>query len=224
MGITTVFSGDGSYIISNTSKAVSPEFYKEALINVLRDTFENIRVRRNWQKGDTIRIVFHASVKKFNHSEILAVREVIDNYKQYNIEYAFLKISEDHGLNMFDESTNAEKKGKFAPVRGKYYKISNHEILVYLVGGNQLKQESDGHPRGLIISVHKDSNFTDIKYLTSQLFNFSAHSWRSFFPNPLPVTISYSDRIAHNLGWLDKVPGWNASAMIGKIGKTQWFL
>ncbi|MES9970970.1 MAG: hypothetical protein ABW092_13130, partial [Candidatus Thiodiazotropha sp.] len=64
----------------------------------------------------------------------------------------------------------------------------------------------------------------DIKYLTTQLYNFSSHSWRSYFPNPMPVTISYSDLIAHNLGWLNQLPGWNDSIMSGKIGQSQWFL
>jgi len=224
MGITTVFSGDGSYIVSNTSKAVVPEGYQEALTTTLKNTLEKIKTRRNWQKGDTIRIVFHASVKKFNQDEIEAVKAVISEYKDYNIEYAFLKISENHGLHLFDSATARERKGKYAPFRGKYLKLSNYEMLVYLIGAKQLRQDTDGHPRGLIVSVHKESNFTDIKYLSAQLFNFSAHSWRSYFPNPMPVTISYSDLIAHNLGWLDKVPGWNASVMMGKIGQTQWFL
>ena len=40
----------------------------------------------------------------------------------------------------------------------------------------------------------------------------------------MPVTISYSDLIARNLGWLNQLPGWNDSVMIGKIGQSQWFL
>lgn len=224
MGITTVFSGDGSYLVSNTSKAVPPEDYCDALTSVLSDTIEKIQNRMNWQHGDTIRIVFHASVKKFNREEIGAVKAIIEKYAEYNIEYAFLKISEHHGLHMFDTSSANEKKGKYAPPRGKYLQLSDYEMLVYLIGQNELKQASDGHPRGLIIDVHRDSTFKDIKYLSTQLFNFSSHSWRSYFPNPMPVTISYSDLIARNLGWLNQVPGWNDSVMIGKIGQTQWFL
>lgn len=224
MGITTVFSGDGSYIVSNTSKAVAPDQYASALVEVLKQTIEKVKTRLNWQRGDTIRIVFHASVKKFNHDEIDAVKKVIDLYREYNIEYAFLKISEHHGLHMFDSTTADETRGKYAPVRGQVYKLSDHENLVYLIGQKELKQVSDGHPRGLILSVHRDSTFKDIKYLSAQLFNFSAHSWRSYFPNPMPVTISYSDLIAHNLGWLNKIPGWNDTVMHSKIGQTQWFL
>ena len=224
MGITTVFSGDGSYIVSNTSKAVVPEAYCTALTSVLGDTIEKIQKRMNWQKGDTIRLIFHAQVKKFNKEEIEAVRAMIERYREYQIEYAFLKISEDHGLHMFDSSMAGAQKGKLAPLRGKTFKLSKHEMLVYLIGQRELRQDTDGHPRGVILDVHKDSTFKDIKYLSAQLYSFASHSWRSYFPNPMPVTISYSDLIARNLGWLNQLPGWNDSVMIGKIGQTQWFL
>jgi len=224
MGITTVFSGDGSYIVSNTSKAVLPEAYCEALTTVLGETIEKIQKRMNWQKGDTIRLIFHAQIKKFNKEEIEAVRAVIDIYREYQIEYAFLKISEDHGLHMFDSATADEQKGRLAPLRGKTFKLSKHEMLIYLIGQRELRQDTDGHPRGVILDVHKDSTFKDIKYLSAQLYSFASHSWRSYFPNPMPVTISYSDLIARNLGWLNQLPGWSDSVMIGKIGQSQWFL
>lgn len=224
MGITTVFSGDGSYIVSNTSKAVVPEAYREALTTVLGETIEKIQKRMNWQKGDTIRLIFHAQVKKFNKEEIEAVRAVIDKYREYQIEYAFLKISEDHGLHMFDSAAAGVQKGRLAPSRGRTFKLSKHEMLIYLIGQRELRQDTDGHPRGVIVDIHKDSTFKDIRYLSAQLYSFASHSWRSYFPNPMPVTISYSDLIARNLGWLNQLPGWNDSVMIGKIGQSQWFL
>ena len=224
MGITTVFSGDGSYIVSNTSKAVAPEEYCDELASVLGETIEKIQERMNWQKGDTIRLIFHVSVKKFNRDEIQAVRLVIDKYKDYQIEYAFLKISEDHGLHMFDSSSANVQKGRLAPPRGKTLQLSKYEALVYLIGQHELRQATDGHPRGVILNIHRDSTFKDIKYLSAQLYSFSSHSWRSYFPNPMPVTISYSDLIARSLGWLNQLPGWNDSIMIGKIGQSQWFL
>lgn len=224
MGITTVFSGDGSYIVSNASKAVPPDAYCDALTSVLSDTIQKIQKRMNWQKGDTIRLIFHASVKKFNKEEIQAVRTVIERYRDYQVEYAFLKISENHGLHLFDSSSANEKKGRLAPPRGKALELSKYEMLVYLIGQRNLRQVTDGHPRGVILNIHKDSTFKDIKYLSAQLYNFSSHSWRSYFPNPMPVTISYSDLIARNLGWLNQLPGWNDSVMIGKIGQSQWFL
>ena len=224
MGITTVFSGDGSYIVSNTSKAVVPKAYCEALTSVLDETIEKIQMRMNWQKGDTIRLIFHTQVKKFNKEEIEAVRAVIDKYHDYQIEYTFLKISEDHGLHMFDSATADAQKGRLAPPRGKIFQLSKHEMLIYLIGQRELRQDTDGHPRGVILSIHKDSTFKDIRYLSAQVHSFASHSWRSYFPNPLPVTISYSDIIARNLGWLNQLPDWSDSVMIGKIGQSQWFL
>lgn len=224
MGITTVFSGDGSYIVSNTSKAVAPEAYCNALTAVLGETIEKVQKRMNWQKGDTIRLIFHAQVKKFNKDEIEAVRAMIDKYREYKVEYAFLKISEDHGLHMFDSSTAEAEKGRLAPMRGRTFNLSKHEMLLYLIGQQNLRQKTDGHPRGLLVEVHRDSNFKDIKYLSAQLYSFASHSWRSYFPNPMPVTISYSDLIAKNLGWLNQLAGWNDSVLIGKIGQSPWFL
>ncbi len=76
-----------------------PDAYCDALTSVLGETIQKIQ---NWQKGDTIRLIFHASVKKFNKEEIDAVRTVIDRYRDYQVEYAFLKTSEDHGLHLFE--------------------------------------------------------------------------------------------------------------------------
>jgi hypothetical protein len=108
-------------------------------------------------------------VKKFNKEEIEAVRAVIDKYHDYQIEYTFLKISEDHGLHMFDSATADAQKGRLAPPRGKIFQLSKHEMLIYLIGQRELRQDTDGHPRGVILSIHKDSTFKDIRYLSAQV-------------------------------------------------------
>lgn len=117
---------------------------------------------------------------------------------------------------MFNSATADEARGKYAPLRGQVYKLSDHENLVYLIGQRELKQVSDGHPRGLILSVHKDSTFKDVKYLSAQLFNFSAHSWRSYFPNPMPVTFAEMMQVT---GWQKhSVRGFLSS--LKKTGKS----
>ena len=78
-------------------------------------------------------------------------------------------------------------------------------------------------PQHLLDSLPVSYTHLDV-YKRQQLYSFASHSWRSYFPNPMPVTISYSDLIARNLGWLNQLPGWNDSVMIGKIGQSQWFL
>ena len=97
-------------------------------------------------------------------------------------------------------------------------------MLLCLTGGRELKKINDGHPQCVYASVHKDSTFKDIKYLRNQIFNFSAHSWRSYFVAPLPVTIMYSNLIAYSLGWLNQLPKWDSSCLFQKTGRAKWFL
>ncbi|ARK48555.1 hypothetical protein BOC35_19980 [Burkholderia pseudomallei] len=62
-------------------------------------------------------------------------------------------------------------------------------------------------------------------YLTKQVLWFASHSWRSFLPAHMPVTILYSDQVAKLLGKLDKLGRrWNPDSMLGRIGTTRWFL
>ena len=62
-------------------------------------------------------------------------------------------------------------------------------------------------------------------YLARQTFEFAGHSWRMLSPEPLPITIRYSDLIAERLTGLSAVSGWDADAVqFGAIGKTLWFL
>ena len=82
----------------------------------------------------------------------------------------------------------------------------------------------DGMPRPILLRLGRGSTFTDLTYLTRQANTFACHSWRSYFPSPLPVTLMYSELIAALLGKLATVPFWNPSLMYGTIGETRWFL
>ncbi len=224
MGITTVFSGSGQYILTGKSNAVTPEEYENELADVLETTIDKIKLSMNWVEGDTIRIVFHSMVKEFNEYEIDAVKNVIKKFNEYNIEYAFVKLSKEHLWETFDTNRGNESKGCLAPTRGQYFKVSDYAMLLCLTGGQELKKSNDGHPQCVYASVHKDSTFKDIKYLSNQIFNFSAHSWRSYFVAPLPVTIMYSNLIAYSLGWLSQLPKWDDSCLFQKTGRAKWFL
>lgn len=224
MGITTVFTGDGRYIISNKSKAVIPENYRDELVKTLHDTILKLRGRLNFMDGDTIRIIFHSTVKKFNKYEIDAVKNVLDDFRQYKIEYAFVKISQNHLLELFDTSKEFVSKGKYSPTRGQIIHISDTETMLCLKGGEQLKTSNSGHPKCLLVSLHPDSTFRDIAYLSRQIYNFSFQSWRSYFPSSLPVTILYSDLIAFYLGVFKSIPTWDEGYINNRAGTAKWFL
>lgn len=231
VGITTVFSGDGNYYLSNVSKAVPMENFKAAFLDALRKTITKVQQDMNWQQKDHIRLIFHASFKRFNQDEVSAVKELMTEFSIYEVEYAFLQLSEQHPYLLFDTEMEGKidyesrlKKGVFAPARSLSLQLSGRDMLLCLTGPSEVKRPQDGLPSPLLLTLHRDSTFTDMTYLTRQVFAFACHSWRTLLPASLPVTIQYSDLIAKTLGNLSLFDRWNPDVMLGKIGKTRWFL
>jgi hypothetical protein len=106
-----------------------------------------------------------------------------------------------------------------------YCSNGNRDVLLSLTGPKEVKRPENGTPRPLLLSLHPDSSFTNMIYLTEQVFAFACHSWRTtFLPVSLPVTIKYSNLIADSLGQLSRLDRWNPDVMPDRIGKTLWFL
>ena len=230
VGITTVFSGDGRYCVSTVSKAVSFDGYETELLESLRQTIARVSKSMNWQPKEYVRLVFH-SFKPFKTVEEDAVKKLVASLGDYHVDYAFLHVVEAHPFLLFDQSQHGErafegdgKKGAFAPERGRHLRLSPREGLIVLTGPRELKRASDGMPRPILLRLGQGSTFADLTYLTRQVNTFACHSWRSYFPAPLPVTLMYSELIAGLLGKLGTVPFWNPSQMYGRIGETRWFL
>jgi hypothetical protein len=231
VGITTVFSGDGNYHLTNTSRAVTMDGYQTAFLEALRKAVSKVRQDMNWQAKDHVRLVFHASFKRFNQNEIHAVKALMAELGDYEVEYAFLQLSQQHPYLIFDKTQDGvfdyetkRSKGAYAPRRASTLQLSNRDMLLCLTGPNEVKRPEDGMPKPLLLSLHKDSSFADMTYLTRQVFAFACHSWRTFLPGSVPVTIQYSDLIAKTLGHLSLLEKWDPDVMLGRIGKTRWFL
>jgi hypothetical protein len=231
VGITSIFGGDGNYYLSNVSKAVSFVRYGDALRNTLRAAIEKVRTGMNWQPGDRVLLIFHSKFKYFSNKEVQAVSDVISEFGEYEVQYAFLHVGEQHPYMIFDTSQrvgmNSETrppKGQYAPQRGGYLQIGNRDALLCLTGPGDVKRPEDGTPRPLLLSLHPGSSFTDMRYLSEQVYAFACHSWRTFLPVSLPVTIQYSNLIADSLGNLSRRDRWNPDVMLGQIGTTLWFL
>lgn len=230
VGITTLFSGDGQYYLSNVSKSVPFRDYPTEMLAAVRASLEQARRTMNWQDGDHIRLIFHA-FKPLKDDEAKALGRIMAEMGNYNADYAFLHLAEDHPYQIFDTAQNGawiggtkQLKGVYAAERGSYIQLSRSEALLTLTGPADVKRASDGLPRPLLLRLHRESTFTDIPYLTNQVARFALHSWRSFFPSPLPVTILYSDLIARLLGLLSQLPKWNPDVLLGQIRESRWFL
>lgn len=231
VGITTVFSGDGNYWLSNLTHCVPIERYQIELLESLRRTTTNLQRGMNWQPNDTVRLVFHNAFKTFRNEEVEAVKALIADLGEYHTEFAFVNLVEESPYLLYDmtqqgafDHDSRALKGLLAPDRGVYLRLSRREVLMVLTGPRDVKRPEDGMPRPVVLRLHPDSTFMDTTYLARQIYSFSCHSWRSFFPSSLPVTIKYSNLIAQKLGQLSSLPRWNPDVMLDRIGRTRWFL
>lgn len=229
VGITTVFSSDGGYHLSERTNVVPFEDYPATLTNTLKGTIIRVRDEDNWKSTDRVRLIFHM-FKPAKDVEADAIKAAVEALDLDNVTYAFLHIAPIHPFVIFDrnqkgQSYYAGKKGILAPTRGVHLKLGDYESLVVFSGASELKQETDGLPRACLLKLHRNSTFGDMTYLARQAFDFTAHSWRILSPEPFPITIKYSDLIAERLTGLKQVTGWDDDAVrFREIGRTPWFL
>jgi hypothetical protein len=229
VGVTTLFTNEGKYLIGNMSQAVPFEEYGSAVVEMLRGAIEQARVDMNWQKRDSVRLIVH-SFKPMKDSEAEAVKIVAEQLTDYHVEFAFLHIAQDHNSFVVDsESTGetsyrGEVKGAFVPLRGTYMNLNKRDALLSLTGGKQIKKATDGLPYPLLLHLHRSSTFNDLTYLTQQVYTFACHSWRTFDKAGMPVTILYSELIARLLGKLALIPQFSIDSIHGRLNKQRWFL
>jgi hypothetical protein len=229
VGITTVFSGDGRYLLESRTRAVPFGEYAGAMLEAVRRAIGRVRGDFAWGADDPVRLVFHA-FKPVKDVEADAVRALMGELMLPHAEYAFVHVADSHPFLVFNENEAGAKggrgtlKGKCAPPRGLFIRLSDREVLLCLKGARELKQATDGHPEPLMLHLHRESSFQDLTYLARQAFAFSCHSWRSFLPSPIPITILYSELVARNLKLLSGISGWTDDAIVGRIGRTRWFL
>ncbi|MGW2157549.1 argonaute/piwi family protein [Nonomuraea sp. NPDC001699] len=230
VGITTVFSADGNYLLSNKSREADYDDYADALLQSLKECISDIKARNAWQKSDELRLIFHV-FKPLKDIETIAVKNLVEQLaKQYaKVEFAFVHISTDHDWTMFDRASvgirsSGAAKGRLVADRGHAVPIGAREMLLSVSGPYDLKSELHGVPKPLLIKLHKESTFTDIEYLSRQAYRFTSMSWRNMYPSHMPVTILYSDLIARLLGQLRHVRNWNADAVATQLRGSRWFL
>lgn len=193
VGFTTVFSGDGSYFLHTVSKAVSFNAYSDEMLASLRASLDRVRKERNWQKGERVRLIFHA-FKPLRDTEANAVMRLAEELSAFQLEFAFLHVAGDTNLQLFNRNAqgvpigrSGKVKGVYVPERGLMVALSDRDMLVGATGAKELKRTTDGAPVPLRLHLHPASTFRDMSYLGQQVMLFASHSWRGFQPAPMPV-------------------------------------
>ncbi|WP_192357303.1 argonaute/piwi family protein [Mesorhizobium mediterraneum] len=233
VGITTVFAGDGSYLLGNVSKECAyegyPEVIRESMLGILRE----LKKRNNWRPCDTVRVVFHAHrpLKRVDVANIVfdCTREI---GSEQDIQMAFVTISHEHPFVFLDRAERGVplfkgsdiRKGAFAPARGSIARVGRLTRLLAVNAPRLIKRANAPLPTPLLVSLHPDSTFKDVDYLAEQALKFTSLSWRSTLPAATPVTVFYSERIAELLGRLKNTPNWSSANLNVKLKWSRWFL
>jgi Piwi domain len=230
VGITTVFRGDGNYLLSQLTREAAYAEYPGVLRDSARDLISEIKARNGWQPGDTVRIVLHAARPPRNTDFALLMRDaVMAAGDEQHIEFAFVTVSHEHPFALFDPSARGKptpkgRKGEYAPDRGLIVQTEKYARLITTTGPSLVKRAGLPLPRPLHVHLHRHSTFTDLHYLSEQVLKFTALSWRSTQPAADPVTIYYSELIARQLARLRAVPGWSPALLDARLRTSKWFL
>lgn len=76
VGITTVFSSDGSYLLTDRTAVVPFDQYSDALYETLKRAITTVRRQDNWRSTDKVRLVFHV-FKPLKDAEAEAVEQTV---------------------------------------------------------------------------------------------------------------------------------------------------
>lgn len=239
VGISTFFSGDGQYMMSGNIKDVPYNEYFQELLDSLKESIETLSKEYGWRENDTVRLVFHI-FKPIKNVEFEVIKQLVSNITKYKIQFAFVTVSDFHPFLMYDESQNGNVKygktiGEFVPKRGENIVLNDYSSLVQMLGVDEMRTSKHGASQPLLIKILRPSSleegdslqdllFSDLHYITQQIFKFSLLSWRSFMPNQKPATMQYSNLIAKTLGKLRMMPGWKSEVINLNLKYKKWFL
>jgi hypothetical protein len=232
VGITTVFRGDGNYLLGHLSRDCAFEEYPRVLEESTVQVLKELRERNGWRDGDTVRVVFHAHkpLKKVEVARI--VKACVDQVGVgLSVQFAFLTISKDHCFLVTDpefsglrnDRTN-EVKAKMVPPRGRVVQLGRFTRLLCTKGPSLIKRPVTPLPAPVLIHLHPESTYRDLQYLSEQVLKFTNLSWRGTQPAEDPVTVYYSEMIGKLLGRLRKVDGWSPSLLNTRLRHSMWFL
>ncbi len=222
VGIATLFSGQGHFFLDSRTAAVPFGEYPTALRATIVDAVSRIRAEENWLADDSVRLVFHAFTQ-MGRETVDAVSSAVAELGLRRARHAFLHVVEDHPFTAFDRSSPVGR-GAYAPQRGQVVELSEREWLLTLTGGGQVKGDRQGLPDPVLLRLHEQSTHRAMDVLAAQVSDFAMHSWRTFGPARLPITLGYANEVARQLAGLERTPNWDPDAMEGRVMRRPWFL
>lgn len=224
VGLTTFFSGEGRYLLGQQLRSVPYDEYFYELLAGLKGSIGQLAEEYGWKEDDNVRLVFHV-FKPVKNIEVEVVDQLIKQYPQFRIKYAFVTVSRDHPFMMFRAAT--QDRGELNVLlceRGENLVLDDRSCLLQIRGPKHVKTRRHKFPTPVLIRMHENSSYHDLQYIAQQILDFSWASWRSFNPASSPVSIFYSELIAKMTRELQQVPGWSPDILNSQFRSTKWFL
>lgn len=235
MGITTVFSNDGTYLFKAATGRCLFEEYPAELEQSVKKTIQRLQEELNWRKGARVRLVIHTRMPLRN-TDVAAIWRSATRELRTGIDFeiACLMVHRDHPWKVLDPKTrtvDAQKdfaliKGARVPARGTTVDLGGNKWLLCLKDPSQMLRASEPVPQPLSVELHCGSRFdaANMKALVTQVLDFSALSWRTTRTISEPVTTYYAHLIAEKLNALESVDGWSDAALDSQLARSAWFL
>jgi hypothetical protein len=229
VGFATVFRANGEYLYNDSTPYCDDAQYEQALEATIRRTIERVVAFEQLPDGAPLQLIFHVS-RRPGRREEQPILNAVGKLPRFKIKFALVHVNEDHHFQLFD-LRNVKPRSFFGgpkpdamylPPRGLAVSIGPRERLVTFVGVDQYR--GNGSPAPLRITLDRRSTFTDIDYLTQQLYLLSFMSVRSLNPGVKPVTIAYAERLAQLTGQLRGVQQWTVQLIQQKLGRKLWFI
>ena len=126
MGVTTVFRGDGNYLLGSLSRECSFEEYPQIMRASVQDALTEVKQRNGWKPGDTVRVVCHTSLPMRERELDRLIADCVATVgAEQNVEFAFLTVGDRQPFTMLDPSqpgkqTRGKRKGDLRPRTGNH--------------------------------------------------------------------------------------------------------
>jgi len=208
IGFANIFDHNGTYLVGNCSQLSTKANYKENLTKHLVKSIRNQIEQKSINKETPLRLIFHLFKDAGNKYEIAAINEALEEFIEYNIQYALVHLSYEHNYYIFCQS------GNIPIARGTYVPIDNDQALLHL--GQKSKTP-------ILVKVDFRSTYKDIFALSKQILFFAHLSQRNYIPASTPVTIHYPKLMAKLSDELKIVPSWDIN-QLEMVQDKLWFI
>lgn len=221
-GITTIFTGEGRFVRSGYSRAVSMDKFEESLLGYLKSTLSTLKDRFKWDSNKVVRLVFHV-FKPLKKVEVSKIKDCVKSALEgYHVEFAFLTVAKNHAYHLWEDHPNVFGKERGRQARkGSYFQLGESAALV----GMQEPAANGRYSQPVRVQLHPASDFRELDHLCQQVFNFAALSYRSSKSSSLPITLLYSHLIAKSLGEFNELKSNPVSEKhLKDLEEKLWFL